>query len=167
MADRVDMRLSFKLRTIAVLAAVEAKKRKALFGAAKSTKTTMERRMRYRKRISSPREYPSAHKPLALLRKRIRFSADVGGNTFVVGPEKLHRQGRGIDRDQIEGNIPVPRLINDGGAVVRQRALGRGRTFRRVGNKVRMVYRPRPFVKLTTPYAAQRLASNMERINLI
>lgn len=166
MADRVDVRLTFKLRTLVVYAAIQAKKRKSLFGAAKSTKTTMERRMRYRKGISSPGDYPSAHKPLPLLRKFVRFQADTARGTFIVGPEKLHRGGKGIDREHVEGGKPFPRLINEGGVIVRHRAIGRGRTFRRVGNRVRMVYRPRPFTKLTLPYAAQRLASNMKKINL-
>lgn len=165
MADRVDVRLTYRLRTLAVFAAVEAKKRKALFGAANATRVKMSRSMRYRQAVSKVNQYPSAHKPLPLLRQRVRFQVLADGN-FIVGPEKLHRQGKGIDRDQIQGNIPVPRLINEGGVVVRQRALGRGRTFRRVGNKVRMVYRPRPFVTLTKPYAGQVLRKNMERINL-
>jgi len=148
-----------------IIAAMTDKSRKCLSSALAFGRQVMKRGMRRRKGVSAVGDYPSAHKN-SLLRDFIFFGLDVKTLSGVVGPTLLHRGGSGMDREIVSGAKTVPELINEGGIVIRHRAMGRGRTFRRVGTAQKQIYKPRPFVALTLPKTAAKLADNMAKFPL-
>jgi hypothetical protein len=78
--------------------------------------------IRKRKKVSEPGQPPSSH--TGLLRRTIFFAYEPRPGHVLVGPVLLQK------------NTNAPRLLERGGSAVR----------RRDGKRVRMTYRPRPFM---------------------
>jgi hypothetical protein len=144
---------------------MDKKTEKVLSATGAFTRTAMQRGMRRRKSASKPGDYPSAHGN-SLLRDRILFGFDVGTESLIVGPDKLDS----TDREVAAAGKTVPELINFGGTVTRKAIYDpKTKQIRRIRHNQRprqWVYRPRPFVALTLPIAAKKLADNMERFEL-
>lgn len=146
-----------------IIAATDRKTNKVLSSTGAFSRKSMQRGMRYRKKSSNPGDYPSAHKPTAYLRERILFGFDVESRSLIAGPDKLNRS----DRDVLASGRTVPQLINEGGVVLRKQTYDKTtKKFRPIRRARRHTYRARPFVALTLPVAAKKLAENMEKIEL-
>jgi hypothetical protein len=148
-----------------VITRMDAKTNKVLSSAGAFSRTVMQRGMRKRKKISSPGEYPSAHQN-PLLREKVRFGFT--GNFHdalkgvVIGPALLDSP----DKEVAASGKTVPELINEGGVVMRRMVYDRNKKeLRRTRQPIRWKYRARPFVDLTMPKAAAKLAENMEKFD--
>lgn len=144
-----------------IVAAMDEKTLKVLRITGGQCRKAMQHGMRYRKKPSAPGDYPSAHKPNALLRQRIHFGFDEESRSLIIGPDKLNR----TDREVAAAGKTVPQLVNEGGTILRKRTFDKKKKRWRHTNRARRQhYRERPFVNLTTDYGAERLAKNMENI---
>jgi hypothetical protein len=144
-----------------VVAAMSAKTHRVLSSTGAFARTVMQRGMRRRKGVSAPGDYPSAHGN-SLLRDLLYFGFDASAQGVVVGPTLIGRNRRGAI---VESGKTIPQLINEGGAVVRKSTI-RGRGRRAIDKINRYAYRARPFVTLTLPKAAAKLAENMKKFEL-
>jgi hypothetical protein len=142
----------------AVIAAIGRKKATVLARTGGFAKTVMSRGMRRREAISAPGDYPSAHggRGASHLRDMIYFGYDRGAQVL-VGPEFLK-----TDASILSGTRKVTRLVNEGGRITRRIIRQKDGAYK----TVTQVYRPRPFVALTAPKAANALAENMRRVEL-
>lgn len=163
MADFINVTKKIFFDRQRVINAMEKKTARVLSSTGAFGRTVMKNGMRRRKAVSAPGAFPSSH--LGQLRDFIYFGYG-GKGSVVIGPTLLHRQGAGLDREYIQGGKPVPQLINEGGVVIRQRAVGRGRTFRRYGPQEKLTFRARPFVALTAQVTIPKLRENMEKFDL-
>lgn len=159
MAGLINVTTKMFFDRVKVANAMERKENRCLSSAGAFGRTVMRRGMRRRKRISAPGEYPSAH--AGQLKELIYFGFEPSTKSVVIGPTFFRK-----DREAIGATKTVPQLINEGGTVFRQRKVGRGANRRLVGGVVRQLYRPRPFVALTLPKTAAKLAQNMEKFDL-
>ncbi len=153
MADLINVTTKMFFDRDKVVNAMDRKTHQCLSSAGAFARTVMKRGMRRRKKISQPGEYPSAH--AGQLRDLIYFGFDGNTKTAVIGP-KLYS-----GKDTAQRNKTIPQLINEGGTVVRAIRQKNG-TLKRVTQQ----YQPRPFVGLTAPIAAAKLAENMEKFDL-
>jgi hypothetical protein len=142
-----------------VVAAMSRKTQRVLSSTGAFTRQTMKRGMRKRKGVSAIGDYPSAHGN-SLLRSLIYFGYDDATQSVVIGPTLIRNDS------SILSNVTVPQLINEGGTI--QRRVFRRRKNSRLSGYVTETqrYRPRPFVALTTPVAAKKLADNMAKFEL-
>lgn len=151
---------------VKVLEAMDKKVARVLSSTGAFSRTAMQRGMRYRKKASEPGVYPSARRGNSLLRDRILFGFDSGSKSLIVGPSKLDSQ----DKEVAAAGKTVPELINFGGTITRHAIYDplkkEVRRIRKGQRPRRWVYRPRPFVTLTLPIAAKKLADNMEKFDL-
>jgi hypothetical protein len=135
--------------------AMDRKSKKCLSSAGAFGRTFMKRGMRKRKGVSAVGAFPSSHS--GELRDLIYFVYDAASKGVVIGP-KLFKKGR-----DTTGSKTIPQLVNEGGAVSRVAAVGRGGNSKR--KRVKQVYKPRPFVALTQPVAAAKLVENMAKFD--
>lgn len=160
MADFIHVTTKMFFDRAKVVEAMDRKTNKVLSSTGAFSRKTMQRGMRRRKKISNPGEYPSAHGN-ALLREKIFFGFDEGSRSLIVGPAKLDR----TDKEVLAAGKTVPQLLNEGGTILRKQTYdSKAKKFRPIKRARRHVYRPRPFVELTLPIAAKKLADNMEKI---
>jgi len=149
-----------------VLDAMDKKTQRVLGSTGAFAQTAMQRGMRHRKSASQPGDYPSARRGIAMLRDKILFGYDMGTKSLIVGPSKLESQ----DKEVAASGKTVPELINFGGVVMRRQIYDpKTKQIHRIRKNQRTrrwVYRPRPFVQLTLPIAAKKLADNMEKFDL-
>lgn len=110
----------------------------------------MRKNMPYRKRISAPGAFPHSHE--GTLRKLTLYDFE-SATSAIVGPTYLPSKRR-------LSNKPNPRLLNEGGvATIRRVFDAKKKKYRRTNRPIRHHYRPRPFVKLSLPFAADTLAA--------
>jgi len=106
-----------------VIDAVSKAQRKVLSRFGAYVRRTARSSIRKRKRVSEPGSPPSSH--TGLLKRTIYFVYEPQRESVIIGPTLL---GKGTD---------APRLLEHGGTVVR----------RKRKKRVRMAYRPRPFMQ--------------------
>lgn len=106
----------------AVLKAVSRAERRTLSRFGAFVRRTARSSIRRRKRISAPGAAPSSH--TGLLRRTIFFAYEPRRSSVVIGPLQLNK---GTD---------APALLEQGGRITR----------RRRNRRVRLAYRPRPFM---------------------
>lgn len=114
----------------AVLARVDAARRRSLSRAGAFVRTRARSLVRKRRAVSAPGSPPSSHE--GALRRFLWFAYDPVGKTVVVGPALYNAAKR---RARL-GNQTVPALLEGGGRVAEKT---------RAGVRV-LVYRPRPFM---------------------
>jgi hypothetical protein len=150
-----------------VIAAMSEKSHRCLSSALAFSHTVMKRGMRKRKGISAVGAYPSSHGN-PLLKELIYFGLDSNSLGGIVGPTLLGGGGHGTKDQLIEGGKVLPELINEGGTVIYQKRQFRRRDGKNVLVKkpVKQRYRPRPFIELTLPHGAKKLAENMANFEL-
>lgn len=107
----------------AVMSATDRAQRKVLSRFGAFVRRTARSSIRKRKSISQPGQPPSSH--TGLLKRTIFFLYSPNSRSVIIGPVLL---GKGTD---------APRLLEHGGTVIR----------RRRRRRVRMQYRPRPFMQ--------------------
>lgn len=163
MADFFHVSLDMFFDRAKVIDAMDRKTHRVLSSTGAFGRSVMQRGMRYRKKASTPGDYPSARRGNALLRDGIFFGYNASAREVVVGPRLLDR----TDSDVAAMGKTVPQLINEGGVVSRRMVYdAKKKQMRRTNRPLRWRYRPRPFVDLTLPKAAAKLAENMEKFDL-
>jgi hypothetical protein len=144
-----------------VISAIGRKNAAVLARTGGFARKVMQRGMRRSARVSAPQAFPHAHggRGNSLLRDLIFFGYEDRLRSVVIGPVLVNP-----DHSILSGKKRVPRLVNEGG-VIRRRVSEVSRSGRnRVVKIVTQRYRPRPFVKLTMPFAAKALADNMAKV---
>lgn len=131
-------------------AALDKKERTVLNRAGGFSKVTMSRGMRRKKGPGPAGGYPNAHS--GELRKLIYYNYNQNEGGVIIGPLGFSSQPKWLPA----GIATVPQLINEGGTATRQVS----------GKQRRRVYPPRPFVDLTLPVAAKKLADLYEEVPL-
>jgi hypothetical protein len=154
MGSLLNARLIGKIDVVGMGRALEKKDKKVLFKSAAFARTVMKRGMRRSKKVSRAGGYPAAH--AGQLRDLIFFDVDVAAGSVGVGPLKFDSG----EKDAGSAGT-IPRLINEGGRVSREVGPKGNRRI------VSMVYKPRPFVELTLPKAAAKMAELYETIPLV
>ena len=163
MADFINVTTKMFFDRAKVIAAMDNKTARVLGSTGAFTWRAMKQGMRYRKSASKPGDYPSARRGNALLRDRVLFGYAISAGELVVGPSLLDR----TDKEVAAVGKTVPQLINEGGAVVRRRVWDpKKKESRYTKRSFVWRYRARPFIALTMPAAAKKLADNMERLEL-
>lgn len=87
-----------------------ARNRQVLFRQGAYLKTTMQRSMRYSRKVSQPGQPPHARKNNPLLRKLIKFAVDLAQQSVICGPEKF-------GGSRVRASQPLPQLLDQGGDV--------------------------------------------------
>ncbi len=114
----------------------------------------MRRGQRRKKGASSDGGYPNAH--AGQLRDLVFFNVDLAAGSVSIGPLKFE----GAEKNLPAGVETIPQLINQGGTV--RKEVGREGSKRIEA----LVYKPRPFVELSTQTTADRLADLYEKTPL-
>lgn len=138
---------------------MDRKTRRVLSSTGAYSRTVMKNGMKSADGPAPPGAYPHSHQ--GDLKRLIYFGYDDATKSVVVGPTAFRRRENTLD-----GGLTVPQLINDGGTVYRQTFVGPRRHRRPAGVRLRFSYQARPFVPLTAPIAAKKLAENMEKFDL-
>jgi hypothetical protein len=138
---------------------MDRKTKRVLSSTGAYSRTVMKNGMKTANGSAPPGAYPHSHQ--GDLKRLIYFGYDDATKSVVVGPTPFKSR-----ESSLTGGLTVPQLVNEGGTVYRQGFVGPRRHRRPAGVRLRYSYQARPFVALTAPIAAKKLAENMAKFDL-